>query len=335
MNEGDNFGTAKGGAGQQGGGINRSRYFGARSRSAARGQIAMQQTNFTAAQNIAANPNTPKFFSDAVIANSAPPVEAPRKRKLPLFIGIGAGIILLVVAIVAVVMMKTNSDGNGSDGGTVMEATFNSTDVNNIYEMEALYQDMIMGVLYSSDFATEDFHNRIKNGTTAYKNVLAAIKNKEKQLKKEDEDAKIDVIISKMEKNVGIFEENYTQYDLLYSALENMGDDTLNEISDESIKELAKNYYEHYVSYVKNRDNFRETGCKDFKTPLSSSQQQLCNSYEDQLSKDYRAMRSSTLMKDLFIGDDAQTIRDNCVRDLIAEIYLKIKNSGVENEDEN
>ena len=59
------------------------------------------------------------------------------------------------------------------------------------------------------------------------------------------------------------------------------------------------------------------------------------DAYEDKLDEDETAMKSSTLMKKLFIGDDEGTISDNYVKDSITEIYLKIRNSGVKNEDEN
>ena len=183
--------------------------------------------------------------------------------------------------------------------------------------------------------STQDFHEDIEKGTTSYRNVLNAIKDKEKQLKKEDKDAKIDDIIAKMEKNVVIFEDNYKQYDLFFKALLDEKDDTINEISDESIKKLAKSYYDHYVSYQKTRKEFRSAGCRDTDANLSASEQQICDAYEDQLDEDETAMKNSTLMKKLFIGDDEGTISDNYVKDSITEIYLKIRNSGVKNEDEN
>lgn len=369
MNEGDNFGTANGGAAPQGnntnnqsfdppketvsstpsseesgeiptvstaGVSNSSKYFGARGRRSSRGQRPDQQVNFAAAQNIASNPNTPQFFSEAVMADNPYPTETPRKSKTPLFIGIAAAAVLLVVVIVIAVIPKGDGGGAGGDGKeTAMEATFNSQDVTNINKMESLYRQIIREEIRGSDFAAQDFHDQIEKGTTSYRNVLNAIKNNEKQLKKEDKDADIDGVIAKMEKNVGIFEENYKQYDLFYKALTEEKVDPINEISDESIKKSAKGYYNHYISYVKNRKEFLKAGCRDTETPLSDSQQQACDAYEDKLDEDDTAMRESTLMKKLFIGDDEATISDNYVKDSITEIYLKIRNSGVKNEDEN
>lgn len=369
MNEGDNFGTANGGAAPQGnntnnqsfdppketvsstpsseesgeiptvstaGVSNSSKYFGARGRRSSRGQHPDQQVNFAAAQNIASNPNTPQFFSEAVMADNPYPTETPRKSKTPLFIGIAAAVVLLVVVIVIAVIPKGDGGGAGGDGKeTAMEATFNSQDVTNINKMESLYRQMIREEIRGSDFAAQDFHEQIEKGTTSYRNVLNAIKDKEKQLKKEDKDAKIDDIIAKMEKNVVIFEENYKQYDAFFKALENEKEDTINDISDESIKKLAKSYYNHYVSYQKTRKEFRSAGCKGAETELSASERQICDAYEDQLDEDETAMKNSTLMKKLFIGDDEGTISDNYVKDSITEIYLKIRNSGVKNEDEN
>ena len=368
MNEGDNLGAANGGGAPQGnntnsqsfdppkeaitstpepedsgniptvstaGVSNSSKYFGARGRRSSRGQFAEQQTNYAAAQNIASNPNTPQFFSDAVMADNPYPTEPPKKSKLPLFAGIGVAVILLVVVIVVAVMPK-GGGGGGEDGKkTAMETTFNSADVTNINKMESLYRQMIREEIRGSDLAAQDFHEDIEKGTTSYRNVLNAIKDKEKQLKKEDKDVKIDDIIVKMEKNVVIFEENYKQYDAFFKALENEKEDTINEISDESIKKLAKSYYNHYVSYQKTRKEFRSAGCRGAETELSASEQQICDAYEDKLDEDETAMKSSTLMKKLFIGDDEGTISDNYVKDSITEIYLKIRNSGVKNEDEN
>ncbi|MBR6134530.1 hypothetical protein IKQ38_03560 [Candidatus Saccharibacteria bacterium] len=369
MNEGDNFGTANGGAAPQGnntnnqsfdppketvsstpsseesgeiptvstaGVSNSSKYFGARGRRSSRSQHPDQQVNFAAAQNIASNPNTPQFFSEAVMADNPYPTETPRKSKTPLFIGIAAAVVLLVVVIVIAVIPKGDGGGAGGDGKeTAMEATFNSQDVTNINKMESLYRQMIREEIRGSDFAAQDFHEQIEKGTTSYRNVLNAIKNNEKQLKKEDKDADIDGVIAKMEKNVGIFEENYKQYDAFYKALENEKEDTISEISDESIKKLAKSYYNHYVSYQKTRKEFRSAGCKGAETELSTSERQICDAYEDRLDEDETAMKNSTLMKKLFIGDDEGTISDNYVKDSITEIYLKIRNSGVKNEDEN
>ena len=270
------------------------------------------------------------------MADNPYPTETPRKSKTPLFIGIAAAVVLLVVVIVIAVIPKGDGGGAGGDGKeTAMEATFNSQDVTNINKMESLYRQMIREEIRGSDFAAQDFHEQIEKGTTSYRNVLNAIKNNEKQLKKEDKDADIDGVIAKMEKNVGIFEENYKQYDAFYKALENEKEDTISEISDESIKKLAKSYYNHYVSYQKTRKEFRSAGCKGAETELSTSERQICDAYEDQLDEDETAMKNSTLMKKLFIGDDEGTISDNYVKDSITEIYLKIRNSGVKNEDEN
>lgn len=98
---------------------NSSRFFGGRSRFSrhnAANAVSPQQANYAAAQNIAANPNTPQFFSDAVVASTPVPPAPKRKSKKGLFIGIGAVVIVAVVAVVAGVLMKNGGTDSGMQG---------------------------------------------------------------------------------------------------------------------------------------------------------------------------------------------------------------------------
>ena len=99
---------------------NSSRFFGGRSRFSrhdAANTVSSQQANYAAAQNIAANPNTPQFFSDAVVASTPVPPAPKRKSKKGLFIGIGAVVVVAVVAVVAgVIVVESDKITNGRSG---------------------------------------------------------------------------------------------------------------------------------------------------------------------------------------------------------------------------
>lgn len=77
-------------------------------------RYAEQQANYSAAQSIAQNQNTPQFFSDAVMASTPAPVEPPKKSKAPLFIGLAVALVA-VVAVVLVVTLMPKGDGDSQD----------------------------------------------------------------------------------------------------------------------------------------------------------------------------------------------------------------------------
>ena len=65
-----------------------------------------EEQNYSAATNLANNPNTPEFFSEAVMANTAAP--QPRKSHKKLIIGAIIGIAVIVIIIIATATVSNN-----------------------------------------------------------------------------------------------------------------------------------------------------------------------------------------------------------------------------------
>lgn len=142
---------------------NSSRFFGGRSRFSrhnAANAVSSQQANYAAAQNIAANPNTPQFFSDAVVASTPVPPAPKRKSKKGLFIGIGAVVVVAVVAVVAGVLVFRNNKIANGDSGSLEDAV--NKYLSYIYgEQEEGYGDL--DIVAEDDYEKYNITNKMES----------------------------------------------------------------------------------------------------------------------------------------------------------------------------
>ncbi len=98
---------------------NTRRYTTSRRYSGQRRGTSTETSGFQAAQRIAADPNTPKFFAQAAIDNSFSTPAAPKRKRslMPVFILLGA--LILVVVVIVVVFLTPMPEQGGGGGGTI------------------------------------------------------------------------------------------------------------------------------------------------------------------------------------------------------------------------
>lgn len=351
MNEGDNLGTANGGATQQGNGINNqsfdppkeaitstptpedsgaiptistagvsnsSKYFGARGRRGSHNQFAEQQTNYAAAQNIASNPNTPQFFSDAVMADNPHPVEPPKKSKLPLFAGIAAAVILLVVVIVVVVIPKGGGEANDPtvitvdkvDGIITREQALEALD----FEKEMLSINQYQKE--DDSFFTKSYYETLTKNFESYKTIANNL-NGFKKIQGEDEKGRAEnvaAIEEKMQKALPVYEKIVSNYKIIYAAKKDNDLSKLKEIDDATAKNTAKDYIEAvngYEDFITNKYN--KNGC-NVEPDDMSQYPAVCRTISAELNKYEEGIdMTAAKARQMLIGDMNTDALDNAV----------------------
>lgn len=299
-------------------------------------RYAEQQANFSAAQSIAQNQNTPQFFSDAVMANTPAPVEPPKKSKAPLFIGLAVALVA-VVAVVLVVVLLPKGDGSltEEERKELMVATFNDEDVGNINKMETLYRQIASGELRGDDLLAADFHEKMQLGAESYRKVYDTLEQKVDDIKKVDSTLNLDGLLTKMKNNISRVEESYKNYDYLYSAILESDKSKLDNISnDYPAKNDILSMYNAAVEYIKYKDELKKTDCSNATIIDPITEYDECDAIEDKLDNAWDKLKKSRVMNEIFIGANAENLKDSMITDELNIIYLKVKDSGVITENE-
>lgn len=303
MNEGDNFGTASGGANQPqfsnsfdrptgaitsspeggvptvstGGASNSSKFFGGRSKYSSRSSSG-SQVNFAAAQQIASNPNTPQFFSEAVIANNPAPVETERKPKKGLiFAVVGAVALILVVVLVVALLPK-----GGGTGDTPEERLANLGKLIDDYRDNVKYYESIhkMAREYGFGFNPSGIKDEeaYKENKSALDNNLSRIKDFRSELDKynnvsvkdinTDDQVAVDDYIASLKKSLDGRINAYESYSKLLNGLTHAyatkgSEDAIKEIKEALPNDNSKAAGELVDRYYDSLKNYQSIGMKN------------------------------------------------------------------------
>ncbi len=352
MNEGDTFGTASGGANQPqfsnsfdrpsgaitsspegsvptvstAGSSNSSKFFGGKSRFSSRSSGGSSQTNFAAAQQISSNPNTPEFFSEAVMANTPAPVENEGKSKKGLFIGIGAALVAIIVVVVVVVVVSTGGGGGG--GG-------NNPEVLSIEKAnETLTRDLVLDVVdLENEFATiggynktddsffdKDYHDTLVKNFESYEKVAASVKGVKKVEGDDERGQKLESIDERMQKALPVYKTLVERYKIIYDAKVSKDLSKLNSVDDAVSKNTAKEYieavngYQNFIKnkYEANKCNVEPTESSPYYPPICGSIMEELDRYEDNMEM------TGTKAKELIIGQtDISALNGQVGKDLV------------------
>ncbi len=261
---------------------NSSRFFGGRSRFSRHNTasaVSPQQANYAAAQNIAANPNTPQFFSDAVVANTPVPPAPKRKSKKGLFIGIGAAVVVAVVAVVAVVLVGA---GDNFIGGTQEEQLSELTELidssrDGIEYFETIHSaasNMEYGLgstLIERDGDPEETVRQIENYLLIAKELRNSLDRYDIEPAGVDDNGKgIKEYILDLEEVLDDRAESYEDYSVflpaILRAISSDGDiekiqTTKNILSDDDYSAIRESLERYFEKEKKFKENFGRDGC--------------------------------------------------------------------------
>lgn len=296
-------------------------------------RYAEQQTNYSAAQSIAQNQNTPQFFSDAVMANTPVPVEPPKKSKAPLFIGLAVALVAVVAVVLVVTLMpKGETDDKKKE---VIASTFNSDDIGNVNNLEIFYSRVIDGDVDARTIMAADYQKTVDNGAKSYRMILDNLKENKDLIDKEELSADLDDIISKMEANIVGIEKSTAAYDIIYSAFLEENKSKLDSISDELIKKSAIDFYDGISNFAIAASASSETDC--FNATIIDPQTGFdeCDLLEQKMDNAEEQIVNSNLAYILFIGEKEDSIKTNFVKSTLNDIYIKLNEAGIYDERKN
>lgn len=355
MNEGDTFGTASGGANQPqfsnsfdrpsgaitsspeegvptvstAGSSNSSKFFGGRSRFSGRSSGGSSQANFAAAQQISSNPNTPQFFSEAVLANNPAPVENESKPKKGLFIGIGAA--LVVVLIVVVIAIVAPKGGGDNDPTTIKVADvvkeISRDDALDAIDLEKRILLIIQRGMKDDAFFDKNYYNTMVQDYEKYEKVANYFKGHKKIEGKDEQErnTKVESVALKMEKALPVYKEIIEKYKIIYSAKNDTS--KLNGLNDKTSKESAKQYIETYNEFEKTMKYF-DDNCAGVHTDYCDTVRNKIEELEDDIGMN--GQRAYVII----IGDtNVDEISNNKISDELLDVMAYIGEKQLELEE--
>ena len=297
MNEGDTFGTASGGANQPqfsnsfdrpSGAItsspeegvptvstasssNSSKFFGGRSRFSGRSSGGSSQANFAAAQQISSNPNTPQFFSEAVLANNPAPVENESKPKKGLFIGIGAVAVVLIIVLVVALIPKGSG---GTDPFAELPTETQEFLSDDTYEEAIAFEEMMIDLSANKVnsiwvMLSKETYEKTNKHYDSYKKFISSVASYDMSKLNKTQKEVFESVKTTSEATSPKFEKIMSAYGLLISGFVDKNESSISKLlsSDNAkLKELAVDINDAFTRYKEYTDQYNANNCSEIES---------------------------------------------------------------------
>lgn len=347
MNEGENLGFGSNPSGQidnpgpiisntpetqnnsvsTSGASNNSKFFGGRSRyNANRFAQRSDVTNFAAAQNIASNPNTPQFFSDAVMESTPVPVEKPRTNKMPIIIGAVVVVLLIIAGIIGTIMMSNGGGAGGAKDGEIPLANIDDIITRDMAlkasDLESDYMKIINHETEDLKMFSDSYIKTAKENLEAYRTIAQTFE-KYKSVQGQDKlnrNIKVEMVGKKMREALPVYEKlvkNLEQINQAYKGkIETSG------VEDEDSRVLLERYMKAEKTF-KAQDKLRkQNGCDN----EDIEQTAICKQISDTFEEAEEALRfKSEEVTTFYLGStDVDSLKTRQISDDLMDIMAYI-----------
>lgn len=261
-------------------------------------RYAEQQANYSAAQSIAQNQNTPQFFSDAVMASTPAPVEPPKKSKAPLFIGLAVALVAVVAVVLVVVLLPKGGD---IDDGKAPEQVYAETVLDDLRDIlddgpVAQTEDTLLAlyngsISISGSVFSEDALGNISDGLDNINRLSEGLNKFDISQLTEENASRIEEIKESIKSRAAAYQKIYDGFNTLYKATYGNNLEAQKELStNEYAQKLINAYYQDEALY----NQYSNAGC-DYNESLPA-----CQPISDLIDENDKILQDKTALSDYF-----------------------------------